>query len=179
MTNPIGNLDAIRLTVCQVDKARLPAWLSDFPNSRSDNTIVVVTWMRPDIVSQIGLPKDSICGFLMEPTETVAPEQFIEYRNFVDTIHKICRDHVDPQLVDFASRISEKSVALVDQRSQDVNAEIPTEDIIGSYRIENGSVSEFSPNLNFRLVTSKGCFQLTPWLRNCLSSLVLRHHVQK
>lgn len=172
MTHPIENLDVIRLTVCQVDKAYLPAWLSDFPDSRSDNTIVVVTWLRPEDVSQIGLPKDSICGFLTEPTETVAPEQFIECRNFVDAIHGICRDHLDPQLIDLASCTNEKNIALVDQRSQDVDAKIPTEDIIGSYRTENGSVGEFSPNPNFRLVTSKGCFQLTPWLRSCLSSRV-------
>lgn len=173
MTKPIDNLDAIRLTVCQVDKAYLPAWLSDFPDLRSDNTIVVVTWLRTEIVSQIGLPKDSICGFLTEPSQTVAPKQFVEYPNFVDAILGICRDHVDPQLVVVASRIHEGNVVLIDQRSPDVDADIPTEDIIGSYRIKNGSVCEFSPNPNYRLVTARGCFQLTPWLRSCLSSLVL------
>lgn len=173
MPDPVENFDAIRLTVCQVNKAHLPAWLSDIPDSRSDNTIVAVTWLPPEVVSEAGLPKDSICGFLTEPMETVPPEQFAEYRNFVDLIHGICRDHVDPQLIDFARRTNAENIALIDQRSPDVDAEIPTEDIIGSYQVEHGSVSKFSPNPNFRLVTARGCFQLTPWLRKCLWSSTL------
>ncbi len=173
MSHPVESFNAIRLTVCQVDKAHLPAWLSDIPESRNNNTIVAVTWLPPEVVSQTGLPKDSICGFLTEPMETVAPEQFAEYRIFVGVIHGICRDHVDPQLVGIARRTNAENIALIDQRSPDVDAEIPTEDIIGSYQIKHRSVCNFSPNPNFRLVTARGCFQLTPWLRKCLWSLVL------
>ncbi len=167
------NLDSIDLTVCQVEKAYLPAWLSDLPESRSNNTIIVVTWLNPEVVSQIGLSKDSICGFLADANEAVIPEQFTEYSNFVEAIHEICKENVDPQLIEFASRTDERSVALIDQRSPDVDTEIPAEDIIGTYQTENGLVQKYVPNPSYRLVTSRGCFQLTPWLRKCLWSLVV------
>src|SRR5262245_52986065 len=100
MTNSFKTSDAISLTVCQVDRAYLPAWLGSFPDTRNDNTIVVVTWLRPHIVSQIGLPRGSICGFLTDPTEAVNPELFVESRGFVDVILELCREHMDPQLVE-------------------------------------------------------------------------------
>lgn len=167
------NLDSIDLTVCQVEKAHLPLWLSDLPDSRSDNTIIVVTWLDPEVVSQIGLPKDSICGFLSDANETVAPNQFTEYVNFVEVIHEICKENVDPQLIEFTGGTDERSIALIDQRSLDVDAEIPAEDIIGTYQTENGLVQKYVPNPSYRLVTSRGCFQLTPWLRKCLWSHVV------
>jgi hypothetical protein len=167
------NLDSIVLTVCQVEKVYLPVWLSNLPDSRSDNIITVVTWLNPQIVSQIGLPKDSICGFLAESNEAVVPEHFTEYANFVEAIHEICKEDVDQQLIEFASRTAEQSVALIDQRSLDINAEIPAEDIIGTYQIKNGLVQKYVPNPSYRLVTSRGCFQLTPWLRKCMWSRVM------
>ena len=62
---------------------------------------------------------------------------------------------------------------MIDQRSPDVNAAIPTEDIIGHYEIENRKVARYVPNPNYRLLTSSGTFLLTPWLRRCLVSAVL------
>jgi hypothetical protein len=167
------NIDSIDLTVCEVEKAHLPAWLSNLPDSRSDKTIIVVTWLNPEVVSQIGLPKDSICGFLADAKEAVVPEQFTEYANFVEAIHKICKENIDPQLNEFASRTDKQSVALIDQRSLDINAEIPTEDIIGTYQIKKGLVQKYMPNPSYRLVTSRGCFQLTPWLRKFMWSILV------
>jgi hypothetical protein len=167
------NLDSIDLTVCQVEKAHLPAWLSDLPDLSNGNTIIVVTWLSPEIVSQIGLPKDSICGLLADANKAVIPKQFTEYANFIEAIHEICKENVDPQLVEFASRTNERIVALIDQRSLNIDAEIPAEDIIGTYQTENGWIQKYVPNPSYRLVTSKGCFQLTPWLRKCLWSIVI------
>jgi hypothetical protein len=167
------SIDSIDLTVCEVEKAHLPAWLSNLPGPRSDKTIIVVTWLNPEVVSQIGLPKGSICGFLAEPKEVVSPEQFTEYANFIEAIHKICEENIDPQLIEFASRTDKQSVAIIDQRSLDINAEIPTENIIGTYQIEKGLVQKYMPNPSYRLVTSSGCFQLTPWLRKCMWSILI------
>ncbi len=159
------------LTVCEVDKTRLPSWVK-LSEPHNAPVVVVATWLKPELVSRIGLPKESICGFLTEPNGSVTPEQFIAYSGFVDAIHNICRERLDPQLIEFAALISERKAVLIDQRSPDVNAEIPTEDIIGTYEIENSVVGKFTANPSYRLVTGNGCMQLTPWLRECLYSLV-------
>ncbi|WP_165067231.1 hypothetical protein [Paludisphaera rhizosphaerae] len=173
MPNRVENMDVIRLTACQIHAADSPDWLDDSAAPRSGDTIVVATWMSPGTISRIGLPKAGICGFLTEPVKDIDPGIFIEYEEFIELIHNICINHIDPRLINYAIENSSDSIAVIDQRSVDVNAEIPTEDIIGTYEIEHGSVKSFSPNPNFRLFTSNGCFQLNPWLRNRLLSLVL------
>jgi hypothetical protein len=170
MKNEMTN-DAVELAVCEVDKTHLPAWVK-LPELNNAPVVVVATWLKPELVSRLGLPKESICGFLTESNASVTPEQFVEYSDFVDLIHNICRERLDPQLIEFAAQTSERRAALIDQRSPDVNAEIPTEDIIGTYEIENGVVGKFTANPNYRLVTANGCMQLTSWLRECLYALV-------
>jgi hypothetical protein len=167
----LESLDALEITVCEVAKSHLPAWL-ELPKLSDSSAVIIATWLKPELVSRIGLPRESICGFLTKPNDCVVPDKFIEYAGFFEAIHNICKERLDPQLTEFASRTSERRAVLIDQRSPDVNAEIPTEDIIGTYEIENGLVGEFTANPNYRLVTSKGCMQLTPWLRQCLYSLV-------
>jgi hypothetical protein len=169
----------ISLSICQIDPLKIPAGMERQPKGSSALApFLVVTWLPPDIVSRTGLPTGSICGVLNESDEPLDVKRMVEKAEFVGLIHSICAHSIDPELIRFATGTSEHTVALIDQRSPDVDAAIPTEDIIGSYAIEQGHVGKFSPNPNYRLITSKGCFQLTPWLRRCLAEKVIPgvHH---
>ncbi|WP_422929091.1 hypothetical protein [Singulisphaera sp. PoT] len=135
--------------------------------------VAVVTWWSPDLVTRFGLPNGSICGVLADSEGAIDVENFLPQPSFVDVIHLVCRHYLDPGLVEFAREVPEQAVAVIDQRSPDVDAEIPAEDIIGSYSVAGGSIGEYTPNPAYRLVTPVGHFQLTPWLRKCLATAVI------
>jgi hypothetical protein len=176
LRTPLDRFHPIRLLICHIDAALIPEWLGDVPVTEtkgSRDSVTVVTWLPAEIISRIGLPQGSICGFLPISHAAIDDGNFIEYRGFIDSIHFFCAHHIDPGLLDFVRKTFEKTVAVIDQRSPDVDAEIPTEDIIGCYRIESRRIGGYVPNPNYRLVTGGGCFMLTPWLRKCLASAVV------
>jgi hypothetical protein len=166
----------ISLSICQIDPLKIPPGVLHEHHQKDGSPLApyyVVTWLPPDMMSRVGLPRGSICGVLPDSNEPLAVEHLIETDEFLELVHSICAHDTDPELVSFAGKTAESAVALIDQRSPNVDAAIPTEDIIGTYAIEHGNVGKYSPNPNYRLVTSKGCFQLTPWLRKCLAMKVI------
>jgi hypothetical protein len=165
-------MDSITLAVCHVDRSKTPdATLP--PIVGQDATVAVVTWIPVEKAFQIGLPRGAICGVLRDSTGGLVPENFIPNRDFIDILHYLNAHHLDPSLLEYVRSTSEPSVAVIDQRSPDVNAAIPPEDILGLYEIEDRQVVRYRPNPNYGLVTTRGTFFLTPWLRQCLVSAVL------
>ena len=164
-------MESISLKVCQVDQSKIP--IAGLPAEDGNPFVSVVTWIPDDQILQIGLPRGSICGVLKNNATDICPETFVQNRDFIEILHYLNANHLDPGLVEFSQQTVEPSVAIIDQRSPDVNAAVPAEDIIGLYEIEERRVARYQANPNYRLVTARGIFRLTPWLRNCLQSAVL------
>ena len=157
-------MDQIELCLCTVDRKICPIEVLGL----SGETIAVATWIPGERIGEIGIPEIGICGIVKEPELKWYPDNFMQNRAFIDAVQSIASTHLDPGLAQYAKNCSEPSVAIIDQRSPDVNAAIPPEDIIGVYSIENGDVVGYSAGPNYRLITESGVFQLTPWLREQL-----------
>lgn len=165
-------MDSISLAICHVDRKKLPA--ATLPSIEGQGAVVaVVTWIPEEQIFQIGLPRGAICGVLRDSAGRIDPDNFMPNRDFIDILHHLNAHHLDPGLLEYVERTTEPSVAVIDQRSPDVNAAIPAEDIIGMYEIEDRKVVRYRANPNYRLVTAHGTFVLTPWIRQCLASAVL------
>ena len=169
----LSKMDSISLLICQVDRSRIP--MSTMPPDQlpGQQMLAVVTWIPEECALRIGLPRGSICGVLRDSAKPIEAENFVTNRDFVDILHYLNANHLDPDLVAYASQSAERSIAIIDQRSPDVNAAVPAEDILGVYEVENRKIVKYQPNPNYRLVTIRGVFKLTPWLRKCLDSAVL------
>jgi len=166
-------MDAITITQCVVDTAKL-GWSSDaLLEFATDGKVKVATWMPVELIKEMGLPKGSVCGVVPDLDEPLGVDNFVQSPDFIDIIHYINSIGHDEDLIDFAKTTSEKSIAVIDQRSPDVNAAIPSEDIIGIYDVESNSVGAYHSNERYNLVTENGAFQLTPWLRSRLVGTVL------
>jgi hypothetical protein len=135
--------------------------------------VAVVTWIPKEFVLRVGLPRGSICGVLRDDAKPIEPDNFLPNRDFIEILHYLNANHLEPDLVSYAASTIEKSIAVIDQRSPDVNAAVPPEDIIGVYEVAKKEVVKYQGNPNYRLITARGIFKLTPWLRKCLASAVL------
>jgi hypothetical protein len=118
------------------------------------------------------LPEQCVCGLLADGREEISPDNFKEHPTFVEFLHSICVDVLDPALLQYAARCRETAIALIDERTSDVNGAVPSEDILGVYHVENGTIEKYSPNPNYRLVSAAGSFKLTSWLRQRLVKMV-------
>jgi len=166
-------MDRLSLLICKVDRSKVPAGVIAADYLPGQQMLSIVTWLPEESVLRTGLPRGSVCGVLRDDNKPIEPENFMTNRDFIEILHYINGQHLDPDLETYAAQTTERSIAIIDQRSPDVNAEIPTEDILGVYDVENRKVVKYQANPNYRLITVRGTFQLTPWLRKCLRSAVL------
>lgn len=166
-------MDYFALIICEVDLSYLPLGTVAPDQAQGKGTIAAVTWLPKEDARRIGLPRGSICGVLRDISKPIEPENFMANRDFVEIIHYLNAHHPDPALIDYASGATEESIAIIDERTADVNAAVPAEDILGLYEVQSKKVVKYQRNPNYRLVTNHGVFRLTPWLRKCLRSAVL------
>lgn len=165
-------MDSISLAVCQVDPAKIaPGTIPEAEGQ--EGFVALVTWLPRDQVMRIGLPRGAICGVLRDGTQGIVPDNFVPNRDFIEILDYLNANHLDPSLIEFIQHADEPRIAVIDQRSPDVNADIPSEDILGVYQLEGGRIAQYEPNPHYRLVSARGTFALTPWLRHCLVSAVL------
>ena len=172
-----NEIDTSNLTKCRVDLAKIPDGTIDVDALRErvqSDTVVMVTWLQPETIQRIGIPPEGICGILESDSTEITMDSFVQNRHFIDIVHRLNASHPDPDLMDFAKGSGVAGVAVIDQRSPDVDAEIPTEDIIGHYAVENGEVTEYFPNKNYKLMTDSGIFRLNPWLCRLLPRMTWR-----
>ena len=169
----LKDMDRLSLLICNVDRSKVPAGVIPADHLPEQQMLSIVTWIPEESVLRIGLPRGSVCGVLRDDNKPIEPENFITNRDFIEILHYINGNHLDPDLESYAAKTAERSIAIIDQRSPDVNAEIPSEDILGVYEVENKRVVKYQANPKYRIVTERGACQLTPWLRKCLHSAVL------
>ncbi len=130
VNNMMVLLERIRLSVCLVDPRMVP--VSATSMARGDrgllsDSLAVVTWLPPDVVSRIGLPTGGICGVLSDLRGAIDAVHFIAHAGFIDIIHRICSHYIDPRLLAFAGRTTEQAVAVIDQQRRPGGIPGPTE----------------------------------------------------
>ncbi len=77
-------------------------------------------------------------------------------------------------LITQATRQAEGSwVYVIDQRVEDVNAKIASEDIIGGFKVEKGKLGEYAGNPGHILLSNKGIFKIGVQLKQELINLIM------
>ena len=172
-------MDQFQFIVCEIDLALVPPDSIQLPEGFDRDAILVVSWLPQEMIKKIGLPPFGVCGSLRTDQHEITPGNFSPNQPFVETLHYLNSNHMDPDLTELAASSPEDRIAVIDQRSPDVDAAIPPADIIGVYQLTEQSVSGYEPNPNFELVTDAGMFKLTPWLRHCLTSMAEQYAAQQ
>lgn len=155
-----------RMTKSQVHVCRV-----DTPEGTKD----YVTLIPPEVAFSQGLAAEAIVGVLLRPVEEgeqITSEIFARNRAFVDFMHQvIARDGPhQPGCVAEAKRLGEGLVCITDQRTPTPEGPVPSEDIIGVFKVNAGAVSpeSYHPNPNHLILSGRGFFRLEPGLQWCL-----------
>lgn len=114
------------------------------------------------IVEDKRLHNKAIVGFLK--TDQVNPQDFVESQAFKDYFHQFISRQL-PLQAEFLSegkKINNGYVYLIDKRTKNPKGDVPMQDIVGAMNFENGHLvaDSYLPNKNYKLLTSKGLFQL-------------------
>jgi hypothetical protein len=132
----------------------------------------------PEVVSARGLSEREIVGEVLarpDSGDTLDPEAFIQNPKFVALVHTVVARHGFEQDEGRAEarRIGQGSVWVIDQRTATPQGDVPTEDIIGGFEVQDGQLvpGGYQPNPNYRLFTSRGFFQLGAALPRLLDEL--------
>ena len=166
--------DSNKLGRVQIDLSKVPAGTVHLGGGAPPSGILTaVTWFSRNLIEKRGLPPASICGVLPYLDAPMDEEHFTQNHQFIQALHKLNLNSLDPDLLAFAKATIEPAVAIIDQRSTDPNGDVPLQDIIGQYSIVAGRVQGYQPNSAYRLITSQGIFKLTPWIRKSIVEVVV------
>lgn len=134
-----------------------------------------VTLTSPDAAFSKGLIPEAILGVLthaLGPEEPITPDIVAANSVFTKFLAFVIARHgpEQPGLVAEARRIGEGHVVLVDQRTPTPQGPVPPEDILGVFRVQDGTVvpGSYMASPKHRLLTSNGFFQLDSKLMDCL-----------
>lgn len=111
-----------------------------------------------------GVNGKAIFGFLKSGT-AITPDNFVANKEFKDFMHSIIAEEVlnDPFSKEEAKRIKDGHVFIIDARTKTPQGDVPPYDIFGAIKASNGKLvrGTYSPNPNYRLVSTDGLFQLS------------------
>ncbi len=127
-----------------------------------------VSLLPHEISFESGLPPECIVGELITPVGEggeLEPENFARNSIFVDYLHDFIARTAsrDPGLVEAGRSGGLPYLYLIDQRTPTPHGEVPPEDILGAFRVENGQISEASyegNRQNHRILSHRGFFNL-------------------
>lgn len=127
----------------------------------------------PEVAFSAGLIAEAILGVLKRPLGEggqVVPDNFVANSAFAKFLAWIITTHGpdDAELQDEARRIGTGSVVVIDHRTPTPEGPVLPEDIVGAFKVENGTVGEYFASPNHRLLTEHGFFQLNDRLERCL-----------
>jgi hypothetical protein len=132
----------------------------------------ILSLLTPDEVQKAGgLSSKAICGkFESEETE---PEFFKENKEFADFMHLVIGNKGGEltSLKEAAKHQKEGYLYILDFRTpQGITGNVPSEDIIGAFKIENEQVVKNSYQRNFahKIYTKNGLVKLPPGLYELL-----------
>ena len=138
----------------------------------------LVSLVAPEVVTARGLREQEIVGEVLpggDTKEGLDPESFLQNPKFVELIHAVVsRNALDQEEGRAeAQRIGKGWVWILDQRTATPEGDVPSEDIIGGFEVQDGEFvpGGYQPNPEYRLFTSRGFFQLGPALPLLLEEL--------
>ncbi len=132
----------------------------------------LVSLLSDEHVLRSGLPGPAIIGRLREHREAGAPltpDNLEVNDEFVDFLHDIIARETpnDPAFQRAVKRQRDGWMYVIDRRTPTPAGEVPAEDILGAFRIENGEAvpGSYQRMKTHRIVSERGLFQLDDYLQ--------------
>ena len=141
-------------------------FLNHLFTSKSKKYLDVISLLSPkQINSKGGLPSIAICGKFENGINE--PEYFIENNEFVDFLHTtIAIKAIDlKSLNDAAAQQKKGYLYIIDFRTPEgIMGNVPPEDIIGAFKVEDGSIvsNSYWRNDKHKIYTKNGLMKLPP-----------------
>ncbi len=120
----------------------------------------------PQNISKKGIDRDHMIGIVLDPKKGLIESNIVEAPYFKNYIWQIASQHVDINMLEAIQSSEAKATVLFDERVTKPNLPLKElyPDIIGIYQLVDGKIV-FSPNEQYRLFSSFGFIQLTPFIR--------------
>ena len=128
----------------------------------------ILSLLSPLEIEQIdGIPSKAICGKF--ESENTDPMYFIENNEFTDLMHTLIERNGSnlTSLIDAAEKQKDGYLYIIDLRTPEgVMGNVPTEDIIGAFKVENGKMigNSYWRNKSHKIFTKNGLVNLPPEL---------------
>jgi hypothetical protein len=139
------------------------------------------TFLMPDQVQdKAGVRGEAILGRLKDPSGPVAPDNFVQNRDFVRFLQDVIARHAAtcPPLAAEAARVGKGLVYVLDGRRDPAGQPSP-EDILGTALVEDGKVTAYEPARAYSVLTRNGFLHLEDWLHQRLIEELLALPVAK
>jgi hypothetical protein len=118
-----------------------------------ESSLRVLAVLSPEQQMSIGgIPAEAIVGVIdggLSPGEPISPNKFRSNRVFVAFMQRIIGTlgRSDPALIAEARRLGDGSIGIIDLRTPEgVMGNVPLEDIVGFFPVQNGELGEYDPN---------------------------------
>lgn len=124
-----------------------------------DGELHFLSPLSEDYVFQRGLPGEAVAGSVEDP-EDVSPDTFMPSDSFIEALQTLiarCGPE-DQQLIDGATTQGEGLLYVVDGRHPSDDSNIPPENILGAFKVEEGLIvaDSYEANPNHLLLTDQG-----------------------
>jgi hypothetical protein len=150
-----------------VDQSRLGREAFVFKANIDGDALEIVSILDPSTVFEHGLPTEAILGVLRPGApgdHQITPGRFQENPAFVRYLQGLISARIyDVEGVRHAARQQGAGyVYLLDARTPQPGGQVPTADVIGAVRVQDGTLvaASYQPNPNHRLLTGDGFFRL-------------------
>lgn len=129
-----------------------------------ENVVYYYTLLPEEVIIDCGLPASLIVGVIEnpegigEPLEEVVSRSLKVNYEFKKTLHGFCAEVLCkmPQLESQAIAQANGWVYVVDQRTADPDGEVPAQDIVGAFEVNDGKIFRYQPNPRYEINSVNG-----------------------
>jgi hypothetical protein len=147
----------------------------------------IVTPLTKDEVFSRGIGPDAIVGEFKPPltaSEPMSSDQFLVNPSFVAFMHDLIARYApeEKRFKSEAKKLIEGWIYIIDQRTPNPEGEVPSEDIIGAFQVDNGALipGSYKPNPKHRILSdSRGFFCLDKELHQRLLDELRMRPIEK
>lgn len=165
MSSEVPDWGGLEIFKYKIDLTKVGSGVFSFLDEeylKDNKEVIVLTFMSSNYVEQHGFSGESVIGVMPVTAEKIDEESFTQNSAFRVIVQSLAIGANEPGLQDFITRDNPEMVAAIDRRTEDVMGEVPSEDIIGIYKVVNKKIVDFEPNIHYQFVTASGVSKLTP-----------------
>jgi hypothetical protein len=146
-----------------------------------DGWVCMIATLPPDVAMEHGLPSPAVAGSVPKGSGEITLENFTPNPEFSDFLHYVIGKYGadDPALRDQAKEQGDGWIYMIDLRvgeDEEAVSTVASEDILGAFRVEGGSVvpGSYRGNPNHLVLSERGLVQVDGWVQERLVEELLQ-----